>query len=428
VRKEGKLLEKIFKIYIILTIIFLSIFFEKEYVLPYFLTLLTFYLFSVFLFFLDIEFKIFLISFPLSFFIVSIFFRTHLFPEILIVSFNRFFYILFYFILKKFKIKIPKIVKIFYLNFIILFFFLEFILNIFYFLKPLDILKRKDELLKLQPNTYFNGEIINRFGFLGMDPDKTKAKKRVLFVGDSFCVGVVDYRYNFIKMFEDSLGYEVVNLSQPGFSPKDYLKLLEKYFEIVDPDLTFVVIFSGNDVTEIYYPENNYSFFNLKIVNLFRNLSYISKMENSEGDLSEQNFFEVEKRRASFILKNDPNKDWDFFEKFLVKIAKFFELRNRKVIFLIIPDQFAVDKNLQKKLIENNIKPQLGWDFIDRRIEKFLDMNNFLKISLIDTFKILYDNGEKLYRENNTHLNERGNYIVFKFLENKIKKECYENF
>ncbi len=45
-RKEGKLLEKIFKIYIILTIIFLSIFFEKEYVLPYFLTLLTFYLFS----------------------------------------------------------------------------------------------------------------------------------------------------------------------------------------------------------------------------------------------------------------------------------------------------------------------------------------------------------------------------------------------
>jgi len=64
-----------------------------------------------------------------------------------------------------------------------------------------------------------------------MDPDKTKDEKRVLFVGDSFCVGVVDYRYNFIKMFEDSLGYEVVNLSQPGFSPKDYLKLLEKYFE-----------------------------------------------------------------------------------------------------------------------------------------------------------------------------------------------------
>lgn len=420
---KGKLLEKTFKIYIIFTVIFLSIIFNRDYILPYSFTLLTFYVSSIFLLFLNIDFKIFLLTLPLSFFLVSIFFRTHIFPEVLIVSFNRTFYVLIFLIMRRFKFEIPKIVKIVYINVIILFFTLEFVLNIFYIVKPLDILKRKDELLKLKPYTYFNGEFVNRFGFLGMDLDKPKEKKRILFVGDSFCVGVVDYRYNFIKMFEDSLDCEVVNLSQPGFSPKDYLKLLEEYFEMVNPDLTFVVIFSGNDVTEIYYPENNYSFFNLKIVNLLQNLSYISKMESREGDLSEKNFFEVEKRRASFILKNEKNEGWEFFEKQLVKIKKFFEDRNKKVIFLIIPDQFSVDRDLQKELFENNVKPKIGWDYVDRRIEKFLDGNNCLTYSLVDTFKILYDNGEKLYREKNTHLNEKGNYIVFKFLENKIKKE-----
>ncbi len=199
------------------------------------------------------------------------------------------------------KIKIPEKIKVLSINFILLIFLSEIFLNLFYIFKPLDILKRKDEILKLYGYSHFNGERVNRYGFLGREFDSFKKNKRILFIGDSFGVGVVDYRFNFIKMVEDSLNFEVVNLSQPDLSPKDYYNLLETYFDKTYSDLTGIIIFSGNDVTEVFYPENNYSFFNLKITNLVRNI-FLFFRSNQNGDFSEKDFYLIEKSRASIHL------------------------------------------------------------------------------------------------------------------------------
>ncbi|MEJ5307753.1 MAG: hypothetical protein WHT27_05595 [candidate division WOR-3 bacterium] len=423
-RNRSKIFEKIFKIYILVTIILVTIFFEKKYFLPYLYTIIGFYISSIVILFFHLDFKIFLFSFPLSFFITSIFFRTHLFPEILIITFNRFFYLTIYFFKRYFKsLKIQENLEIVYINFVVLFFSLEIILNIFYVFKPIDILKRKDEIMKLKPNTYFNNEKVNRYGFLGTEFDKPKTKQRILFIGDSFGVGVVDYKNNFIKMFEDSLGYEVINLSQPGNSPKDYYEILVNYFDKTSSDMTFIMIFSGNDITEIYYPENNYSINNLKSVNLIKNFLSFLQLKNVSGDLSEENFINIENRRSKILIENSYDKEWRFFEKNIESITRFFKERKKKVYFLIIPDQFAVDKTLQKDLMENASVQFKEWDFADRKIERILKKYDLKFFSLVDTFKICYEKGEELYRKNNTHINEKGNYVVFKYLKEKIKEE-----
>ncbi|MEO0234283.1 MAG: hypothetical protein ABIN35_04025 [candidate division WOR-3 bacterium] len=416
--------EKIFKIYVLVTIFLATIFFEKKYFLPYIYTIIGFYISSIAILFFPINFKIFLFSFPISFFFTSIFFRTHLFPEILIITLNRFFYLTIHFFKRYFiSLKIPENLKLVYTNIVVLFFSLEIVLNLFYFFKPIDILKKKDEILKLKPNTYFNNERVNRYGFLGTEFDKPKTKKRVLFIGDSFGVGVVDYKNNFIKMFEDSLGFEVVNLSQPGNSPKDYYEILVDHFDKTSPDMTFIIIFAGNDITEVYYPENNYSINNLKSVNLIKNFLTFLQLKNISGDLSEEDFIKIENRRSKILIENSYEKEWRFFEKNIEYISKFFAQRKKKVYFLIVPDQFAVDKVLQKKLVEYASKQYKEWDFADRKIERILKKYDLKFFSLVDTFKICYENGEELYRKNNTHINERGNYVVFKMLEEKIKEE-----
>ncbi|MEO0288638.1 MAG: hypothetical protein ABIN00_03290 [candidate division WOR-3 bacterium] len=416
--------EKVFKIYVLVTIVFVTIFFEKKYFLPYFYTIVGFYISSIAILFFQLDFKIFLLSFPVSFIFTSIFFRTHLFPEILIITLNRFFYLTIHFLKKYFKdLKIPENLKLMYINIVVLFFLLEIVLNLFYFIKPVDILKRKDEILKLKPGTYFNNEKVNRYGFLGTEFDKPKTKKRVLFIGDSFGVGVVDYKNNFIKMFEDSLGFEVVNLSQPGNSPKDYYEILNDYFDKTSPDMTFIIIFSGNDITEVYYPENNYSLNNLKSMNLIKNFLTLLQLKNVSGDLSEEDFIKVENRRSKILIEDSYDKEWRFFDKNIEYISRFFRERKKKVYFLIIPDQFTVDEVLQKKLLKYSSLQFKEWDFVDRKIEGILKKYGLNFFSLVDTFKICYKNGEELYRRNNTHINERGNYVVFKFLEGRIKEE-----
>lgn len=423
-KHKSKILEKIFKIYVVFTIIFVSIFFERKYFLPYFYTIIGFYISSIIIMFFQLDFKIFLLSFPLSFFITSLFFRTHLFPEILIMTLDRFFYLMFHLLIRYFRnIRIPERLKIIYLNIVIIFFSLEMILNIFYVFKPIDILKRKDEILKLKPNTYFNNELVNKYGFLGTEFDKPKIKKRILFIGDSFGVGVVDYKRNFVKMFEDSLEYEIINLSQPGNSPKDYFEILVNYFDKTSPDITFIIIFTGNDVSEVYYPENNYSIDNLKSVNLLKNFLLLLKLKNISGDLSEENFIKIENRRSKILIEGSYEKEWRFFEKNIESLSRFFNERKKEVYFLIIPDQFAVDKTLQKVLMENASMQFKEWDFADRKIENILQKFGLKFFSLIDTFTVCYENGEELYRKNNTHLNEKGNYVVFKYLKEKIKEE-----
>ena len=95
---------------------------------------------------------------------------------------------------------------------------------------------------------------INNDGFRGGDFEKldsTRARKRILFIGDSFTWGMSASPFQ-DSSFCDILGrdsaFEVINTGIPAADPPQYLKIAETYIPQLKPDFVFVVFFEGNDL------------------------------------------------------------------------------------------------------------------------------------------------------------------------------------
>lgn len=367
----------------------------------------------------DPDFRWLWASLPLSLIFVSIFFRTHVYPEILFLAFNRVFLRGFSLFKSGDRIFKSRVFTV-YANIVIFLLLAEVSLNLVYLAKPLDILKRKNDIFRLQPNSEFNGETVNRSGYMGMDFIEKKRAKRLLFIGDSFGVGIVEYKNNFIRMVEDSLGFETVNLSQPGFSPVDYLSQLKIYSDSVNADAVFIVFFAGNDIYDIAMPENNWSIDNLKTVNLVRNICILT-MTRAEGKnspdirMDDEKFISVERERASLLNEGKNDERWKLFEKCVKGIRDESERMDLPVEFIIIPDQFSIDTLLQKEIDPDS--PPDRWKNTAIRMESIFKLYNIRYLDMTKPLEEAYMNGENPYKKNDTHINEYGNLAVYRELK-----------
>jgi hypothetical protein len=99
----------------------------------------------------------------------------------------------------------------------------------------------------------------NEYGYRGRYPqqlEKTAGTRRILVVGDSFTLGWGNNLDDtFVQKIGNNLGvdgYEVINAGYRGYiTPDSYYAYLQKEGVLLDPDVVIVVLFSGNDITEI---------------------------------------------------------------------------------------------------------------------------------------------------------------------------------
>ncbi len=121
-------------------------------------------------------------------------------------------------------------------------------------LKVINNFKVNDEGILIADSNFWKGGpiVINEEGF--RSPSfKTidTAKKKVLFIGDSFTWGlsadpVPDHC--FVDIIRNENNYEVINLGIPATDPPQYCALAKKYIPRFKPDITFVVFYMGNDL------------------------------------------------------------------------------------------------------------------------------------------------------------------------------------
>ncbi len=418
-------LKLIYKIFIAVTAVFLVFYvlLNKGGFSGYELTLVFFFLASIAAILKkDIDLHLLWLTLPFSILIVSLFFRTHLYPEIMILAMNRFYLIVFSFLPLK-KIKIHPIVSIVYFNIILFFLFLEIILNIIYVIHPFEILKRKTDIFRLTPLSRFNNSEVNKEGYMGRSIKEEKLEKRILFIGDSFGVGVVDYKQNFIQMIEDSTDFECINLSQPGYSPVDYLREIKTNLKRAMADYAVVIIFAGNDVLNAVMPENNWSLENFKTFNLLRNSEAVLKTrgrtEKGRADLNmkKNEFLQIEKERMAVLDSIALNSEWRLFEDCIKEMKKAFDEEGVKSLFLIIPDEYSVNTVLQKELQES---VGADWNYSIKRIENILSENEVEFINTTESLANSYAEGMNPYKENDTHINDAGNYLIYNELKKKI--------
>jgi len=313
-----------------------------------------------------------------------------------------------------------------YVNILLFAVLFELALSVIYLVYPLEVLKRGTDILRLSPGTNFNNSTVNQEGYLGRDYREKKERRRIAFIGDSFGVGVVDYSSNFIQMIDDSSQFETVNLSQPGFSPVDYLNQVRIYADKTDADFIFIVFFAGNDILDISMPENNWAFRNMKSVSLIKNIILMKNAkgagnkESSDIGMNHEMFLEVERERMSVLDSAILSNRWKLFEKSVESIKSILDNKGIPFAFVIIPDQMSVDTLLQNELFFK--KGVIDWMAGVERMENVFFKMQINCLNLTDSLKKGYESGKTVYKNDDTHINEEGNYIIYGYLKNYITK------
>lgn len=300
---------------------------------------------------------------------------------------------------------------------------------------------------------YFDEKVFN----------KKNSTFRIMGLADSFGEMLADKKKNYHNFLENKfdMAYgrgkiEIINTGIPRIGPGYYLHILEKYGDLLKPDLVLVGFFVGNDFMESNF---DYNFIGLYILeprdvnkrilgyfgfkNLwlcqFLNNKWIEIRENKirdrelndatveeKGEFSKSTFLEIE-RRSMWIAEKSKQRDLENFyfksSKVISNIKKWCDKRNIELIISIFPDRFQIEQDLRQEIFK---KYGLKEDSLDlyypnKLLLNFCKQANIHCVDLLEKFK---ENAkfEKLYLVRDTHWNEEGNKLVADIIFNFIKK------
>jgi hypothetical protein len=271
----------------------------------------------------------------------------------------------------------------------------------------------------------------NRLGFAGHEFEKEKPPGvfRIAALGDSFAVGPdVPFQDNFLTLLEGQLPQtEVYNFGVSGAGPREYLAILRKNVWEFTPDLVLVCVFLGNDITESWPLPRNLDLRTHSLY-LFATRSWRLLQERwdrpasaaaagfnrmAASALSEGTYWAVEGRRLEVCL--DPpsaamEKKWPEALGYLEGIVNDCRAHQTPVAFLLIPDEFQVNRDVLKKALaaRGARLEELDLDLPQRRLSLFCSERDVPCLDL----KPYLEHENETYAPFDTHWNEKGNRLA----------------
>ncbi len=222
---------------------------------------------------------------------------------------------------------------------------------------------------------------INNIGFRDENFEANNWDKNILMLGDSFTFGTgVDQEDTFSEILESQLGerWKVWNAGHIGYSIDNYYLLMQKYAELMKPDLVIMNIFVANDITELrrkHWIMGGEEILAVKDQKVFANTE--GKLESKETQIPQSyawhwlnERFEILmykngwKRIESepptltwpvFLSRDHPAQDpelqdyWNRFTDVMKSIKYFSEISDIPVLISLIPMDVQVDKGYEKK-------------------------------------------------------------------------------
>lgn len=366
----------------------------------------------------------------ISVLIVSFIFNTHHFPEIMIMAIGRII-ILGTLIISLFPIQIHinRMLRIVLINIIVFILCLEALLGIIHHAAGPDILKSRTDIITLSPGDTINGRTVNSSGYMGNEPGTDSSGEKWLFIGDSFGFGALHYDSNFIYMSQSAFNIVSVNVSSPGFAPDDYLMQLIKYKDANDFSRVFVIVFTGNDISEaslLNAPvQNNWSYKKRYIYRMLVNMRDMwryGEFAHSGKGLISRHYIDIESRRAMFNASSDEQL-WVRFTKNMSDIACIAEDDSMDLTVILIPDVYTVDYSLQDSILMHLGMEHMDFMYTHRRAKHIVDLLGIDCIDTYDTLSSAAHAGTVTYIENNTHINTTGNLYVLHAMQKHFGSE-----
>lgn len=254
--------------------------------------------------------------------------------------------------------------------------------------------------------------------------------RRIVAIGDSFAVGVVPYRDNYLTLLETGLGgsgpVEVINMGVAATTPADYLSILIKEGMAYQPTLVLVGVFVGNDFETPRRKPYEYSY----VATLAHVTSSLwragapvsaplqggaSDYRDDEPSLSRNRFLEIEVERAWIYDAAD-----DRLAAAAARVAG--HLREMREIarrggadfaVVLIPDEAQIDPGLRDEVgrASGRVPEQLDFERPNRAIAAELGRE---RIRVLDLLPLFRERGRevRLYKPQDTHWNLAGNRLA----------------
>lgn len=142
---------------------------------------------------------------------------------------------------------------------------------------------------------------INDDGFLGGPLVGDTTKRRVLLIGDSFVwgAGATEPDSSFAAMLAKDTTIRFYNTGIPGADPAQYQLVAERYIPALQPDVTMVFVYLGNDVVDAVRKPRPYG-----------NLYYPTDMGWFPGYYKGRYFSSLEESYRFYLGKYTPSTYW----------------------------------------------------------------------------------------------------------------------
>jgi hypothetical protein len=285
---------------------------------------------------------------------------------------------------------------------------------------------------RLQPGyDYGHGLRGNRLGYPGREfrLDKRPGVDRIAALGDSFAVApAVPFAENYLTLLEHRLPQtEVYNFGVSGAGPREYSLILNQHILAFRPDLVLVSVFVGNDITEELATPRSLDLRQHALYLLLARGGRLlqERWRQSPGDpvsgsdrltagrLSAETFREVEARRLAVCLKDPPQgleKKWARALAYLDRIIRECRRRELPVAFVLIPDEFQVNRAVLAEALRAG---GLQADAVDLRLPQCRLLAFFAErgVPCLDLWAA-FARVPETYAPRDTHWNIRGNRLA----------------
>lgn len=283
-----------------------------------------------------------------------------------------------------------------------------------------------------QPGARHYDAVLNSRGFNDAERTVTRppeVRHRVVAIGDSFSVGVVPRRDNYLTLVEAELSAdapaEVINMGVSATEPRDYLSILVDEGLRFAPDLVLVGFYIGNDFETRAPRLHEYSF----VVTLGRALWRLrsagaivappggapADYDDAAPTLPKERFLEIQVNRAGLY-----DRDLTALPVAAGRAAGYLgqmrDLSRRAgadLLVALIPDEIQIDPSLQFEVAQALGKAPGDFDFMrpNREIAQALAAAD---IPYVDLLPVVADAARqgRVYKPQDTHWNVAGNRVA----------------
>jgi hypothetical protein len=250
--------------------------------------------------------------------------------------------------------------------------------------------------------------------------EKQQNEFRVLVTGDSHTDGVLKHNTeSFVNIWEEKLNasdsisqYNCMNGGVGYYTFRNYDGFLKKYKDL-KPEIFLINVFTGNDFREAAIFEDDRT----SISNVYKSLwMQIRRKFQSDAQKSIPYNQGLEQTLFFESFPNEKERTMEISKQYLLQIKELCKKENIRLIVTLLPSKLDVNPTFRKEV---QLLHKLDDETMNTNQELTKTFTNFLieqQIEYFDLKPILQNTTEKVYWDQDLHINPNAHRIIGEFL------------